>query len=56
VQRQVNGRRTADLGATSVEYAMLATFIAVAVALAIGGVGLAVIDLFTSGVDIPWGG
>jgi len=46
-----------DRGATSVEYVLLATFIAVAVAVAIGALGLAALSLFTDGVEeIPWGG
>lgn len=54
--RQAVDSWLSDTGATSVEYVLLATFIAVAVAVAIGALGLAALSLFTEGVvEIPWG-
>jgi Flp pilus assembly pilin Flp len=44
-------RNALDRGATSVEYALLAGFIAVVVALAIAALGAAVLGLFGSGAD-----
>jgi Flp pilus assembly pilin Flp len=44
-------QRRAERGATSTEYALMASLIAVAIAGAVGGVGGAVVDLF-SDVDL----
>jgi Flp pilus assembly pilin Flp len=50
VRRAVESRLS-DRGATSVEYVLLATFVAIAVAVTIGALGLAALGLFTSGVE-----